>query len=55
MVQMLPGVNEASNDETQSGVIRVVILDDQNLFRDGCKEIDLALAGLDVRGMFVHI
>jgi DNA-binding NarL/FixJ family response regulator len=48
VVQMLPGVNEASNDETQSGVIRVVILDDQNLFRDGIANLLGAQAGIEV-------
>jgi DNA-binding NarL/FixJ family response regulator len=48
VVPMLPGVNEASNDETLSGSIRVIILDDQNLFRDGIANLLSAQAGIEV-------
>jgi DNA-binding NarL/FixJ family response regulator len=48
VVPMLTGVNETSNDVTPSGAIRVLILDDQNLFRDGIANLLAAQAGIEV-------
>jgi two-component system, NarL family, nitrate/nitrite response regulator NarL len=48
VVPMLTGVNETSNDETPSGAIRVLILDDQNLFRDGIANLLAAQAGIEI-------
>src|ERR1700744_3821315 len=45
---MLTGVNETSSDETPAGAIRVLILDDQNLFRDGIANLLSAQAGIEV-------
>jgi DNA-binding NarL/FixJ family response regulator len=47
---MLTGTSEASNGVTTPDVIRVVIIDDQNLFRDGIANLLSGQTGIEVVG-----
>jgi DNA-binding NarL/FixJ family response regulator len=49
-VSILTGANAASNEGTSHGLIRVLIVDDQNLFRDGIANLLSNQAGIEVAG-----
>lgn len=46
----MAGSNQASEDVVPTGVIRVLILDDQNLFRDGIANLLGSQGGIEIAG-----
>ena len=50
MESNLPGLNGPPADTKSSGVIRVLILDDQSLFRDGVANLLNSQPGIEIVG-----